>query len=147
MKIVRFTDAHADDVLEWRYDPPYDFYDAATDPDEIDLLTNPARRTGLRAVVDERGLLGYFNFVRRDDEVHVGLGLRPELTGRGLGRTFVDSGLTYARDRWGPARFRLWVAAFNVRAIRVYERQGFERVRSYCRVGDRVEFLEMERGA
>jgi ribosomal-protein-alanine N-acetyltransferase len=144
VKIVPFTDDHADDVVQWIYEAPYDRYDTAADADLVDLLTKAELRSGVRAVVEDEALIGYFNFVKRDDEIHLGLGLRPELTGRGLGSTFVEAGLTYARDKWAPARFRLWVAAFNVRAILVYERAGFVAVRSACRLSDRLEFVEME---
>jgi ribosomal-protein-alanine N-acetyltransferase len=143
--LVRFTDEHAVAVLSWHYEAPYDFYDVASDPDEVDMVWNPVRRDGLRGVLDGGELIGYFNFVRKEDEVHIGLALRPDQTGRGLGKSFVEHGLAYARREWHPEGFRLWVAAFNERAIRTYERVGFSSVRAYCRLEDRVEFIEMER--
>jgi ribosomal-protein-alanine N-acetyltransferase len=39
--------------------------------------------------------------------------------------TFVQSGLNFAMNNFSPARFRITVATFNERAIRVYERTGF----------------------
>ena len=35
-------------------------------------------------------LIGFFNFVREGDEVRIGLGIRPDLTGQGLGSQFID---------------------------------------------------------
>jgi ribosomal-protein-alanine N-acetyltransferase len=40
----------------------------------------------------------------------------------------VHAGLRFARETYSPPAFRLTVAAFNHRAIRVYERAGFETV-------------------
>jgi hypothetical protein len=47
--------------------------------------------------------------------VDVGLGLRPDLTGRALGLGFMLAGLEFARRRFAPDGFRLSVAAFNER--------------------------------
>jgi hypothetical protein len=59
------------------------------------------------------------------------LGMRPDLTGRGLGEEFVHAGLRFARETYSPPAFRLTVATFNQRAIRVYERAGFEIVERF----------------
>ena len=76
-----------------------------------------------------------------------GLGIRPDLTGRGLGLEFVRAGLEFGRERFRPGRIVLAVAAFNERAIAVYERAGFaetgRHMRTFAEFGD-VEFVDME---
>jgi [ribosomal protein S18]-alanine N-acetyltransferase len=42
-----------------------------------------------------------------------------------LGLAYLQAGLAFATQRFTPRRFRLSVATFNERAIRVYERAGF----------------------
>src|SRR5216117_707294 len=64
----------------------------------------------------------------RPRPVRSGLGLRPDLTGRGLGERMVQAQLEYAREHWSPQTFRLFVAAFNERAISLYGRLGFREV-------------------
>ena len=56
----------------------------------------------------------------------IGLGLRPDLTGRGLGECFVRACLRFASAALGAQSYTLAVAAFNRRAITVYERAGFQ---------------------
>jgi [ribosomal protein S18]-alanine N-acetyltransferase len=145
MRIDALTEEHAKQIAEWRYEFPYEWYDTASDPRRIELFANPARRDGLRAVVDDDGeLIGFFNFVPEGDEVRVGLGIRPDLTGRGLGARFIEAGLRYASEEWSPKRFRLWVAWWNERALRAYRRAGFEEV---ANPEEKRRFVEMERPA
>jgi [ribosomal protein S18]-alanine N-acetyltransferase len=79
--------------------------------------------------------------------VDVGLGLRPEYTGRGLGVKFVQSVSTWVAERRSPARLVLRVARFNARAISVYERVGSAPVGTEVAATNarHVEFLRMER--
>ena len=54
-----------------------------------------------------------------------GGGLRPDLTGQGLGRRAISARLEFGRQRLRPAAFRVTVAGFNARALRVVEALGF----------------------
>ena len=142
----------AEAIAEWRYPEPYSFYDWTADPDDLrELLDAALRGDAYWAVRDEANeLVGYFDFKPKDEQtVEIGLGLRPDLTGRGLGGTFLAAGLEFARTRFAPARFVLSVATFNERAIKVYERAGFTRERIYMHStnGAEWEFLEMSRPA
>jgi [ribosomal protein S18]-alanine N-acetyltransferase len=124
------NDEEAREISGWRYDPPYDFYDATSDPDDLAELLDPKRRRegAYYAAFDESGsLVGFFQFEEKGQIVEVGLGLRPDLTGRKLGLGFMLAGLEFARRHFSPTGFRLSVATFNERAILVYERAGFRR--------------------
>jgi ribosomal-protein-alanine N-acetyltransferase len=151
---VRFeemTQDEAEAIADWRYEPPYDFYDWPADERDLALLLSAQARVGsMFAVRDGSGeLIGFFGYERNDDVVVVGLGLRPDLTGRGLGASFVAAGLDFARERFAVQRFRLSVAVFNMRAIKVYERAGFVRTRTFDHEtnGGVFRFVEMERAA
>jgi ribosomal-protein-alanine N-acetyltransferase len=134
------TAAEHAELESWRYDPPYDFYDGDADP-----VLNPERYFIAR---DEAGeLVGFYSFEARGETLEYGLGLRPELAGKGLGAAFVEHGLELGRRLYRPERIVLSVAGFNARAIAVYERCGFREtgrhVRHFERFGD-VEFVDME---
>src|SRR5260370_20651534 len=75
--------------------------------------------------------------------------MRPGLVGKGLGLAFVDAGLAFAKEQFKPDYFRLFVLTFNERAIKVYERAGFQRVGIYMQHTEQGErdFLEMSRKA
>jgi RimJ/RimL family protein N-acetyltransferase len=128
------------EIVGWRYESPYDLYDG----DGL-LPKNPERFFEARS--DGGDLVGFYYFEERDGALFYGLGLRPELTGKGHGLEFLRAGMEFGRKRFRPSRFILDVAAFNRRAIKVYERAGFRitgrHVRRFERWGD-VDFIDME---
>lgn len=149
LKFSKMTNEEAQEIARWRYAPPYDFYDWVSDPDDLaELLDARRRRDDYFSASDEQGaLVGSFQFKRNGKVVEVGLGLRPDLTGKGLGRGFLVAGLDFARRSFSPDIYRLSVATFNERAIKVYEGEGFVPGRTYPHEtnGGVHEFLEMER--
>jgi RimJ/RimL family protein N-acetyltransferase len=106
------------EVATWRYEPPYDFYN-----DDGKPVRNPERFFAVRDEDDR--LVGSLYYEQRDNAVFYGLGLRPDLTGLGLGPAFVRFGLEFAHERFPGRRIILDVADFNERARKVYERVGF----------------------
>jgi [ribosomal protein S18]-alanine N-acetyltransferase len=150
-KFTKMSDEEAQEIARWRYDPPYDFYDVVSDPDDLAELLDACRRgDDYFSTSDERGaLVGSFQFKRNDNVVEVGLRLRPDLTGKGLGHGFLLAGLDFARWSFSLDIFRLSVATFNERAIKIYKGVGFVAGRTYHHEtnGGVYEFLEMERPA
>ena len=164
MTFTPATEVDARTVDSWRYPPPYDVYNMGDPERAVAEMLDP--RSPFFAARDERGeLMGYFCFgsaamVTNVDEPRLfdpdgalcfGLGMRPDLIGqgRGLGLAFVRAGLDFARERFAPPAFRLYVLTWNERATRVYEQAGFERI-GVLHVTNRhgaLEFLEMSHAA
>lgn len=124
----------------WRYPAPFNFYD-----DDGLAPNNPERFYSVS--VADGAAVGFFYFEERGSSIFFGLGLRPDLTGQGLGQAFVRAGVDFARALFGRKRIVLDVAGFNERAIRAYERAGFRRIGSHIRHfegwGD-LTFVDME---
>jgi [ribosomal protein S18]-alanine N-acetyltransferase len=119
----KMTDEEAQEIAGWRYVLPYDFYDSVSDPDDLaELLDSHRRGDDYFSALDEKGtLVGLFQFKRDGKVVGVGLSLRPDLTGKGLGHGFLVAGLGFARRSFCPEVFRLSVATF--------QREGHQSVR------------------
>lgn len=154
-------EAAARQIMAWRYEEPYTVYNWEDEDEPLEMLDT---RSPHFAVYDETGeLVGFFAYgssayvwdsgepqlYDEDRSITIGLGMRPDLTGKGLGLAFVNAGLDYARQHFAPASFRLYVMPFNERAIQVYERAGFERTGMYMQhhAGGARAFVEMKRPA
>ncbi len=155
-------EADARAIQSWRYEGEYAVYNAGADDDDPSELLD--RRSPYYAVRDEHGdLIGFFCYgssasitgseepgiYREDRSVLIGLGLRPDLTGKGLGLNFVNAGLAFGTEQFAPSAFGLYVMLFNQRAISVYKRAGFQSVRKVVQHNPQGErpFLEMRRPA
>jgi len=125
----------ARDILEWTYAPPYDVYNIMPEDQKTALKSfcDPSNR--YYAVRDDQGNPVAFCCFGHDaqvpggmytaDALDVGLGVRPDLTGRGLGRAFVGAVIEFAEATFSPQRLRVTIAAFNGRALRVWRSAGF----------------------
>lgn len=76
------------------------------------------------------------------DALDVGMGVRPDLTGQGRGLDFVNIG----SRKFAPAEFRVTVAEFNKRALRVWKKAGFRVVQTFQKEQSRRVFVVLMRG-
>jgi GNAT superfamily N-acetyltransferase len=138
-------------VSTWHYDAPYEIYNVAPDriEEEVQALLDP--QNAYYVFTDERGSLVAYCCFGRDaqvpggdyaaDALDIGLAVRPDLTGQGRGHTYVDAVLGFARRTFAPAAFRVTVAAFSRRALRVWERAEFRPVQEFARTPDGLPFV------
>ena len=140
---------YAQAIARWHYGGMYGFYDFNRDPEDLAELLDPRSWEGRYFAVlnAENELAGFFCFEPRGDAVELGLGLRPEDTGKGLGDGFIRAGMDFARNRFHPRQFRLQVAAFIQRAIRLYGKLGFQTEKTFLNRtnGGEYEFVSMIR--
>lgn len=131
----------------WNYEGINAFYDMEQDAQDLEELLDPRSWVDqYYAVMDERGdLAGFFCIEHKQEVVVIGLGLRPDLTGKGWGQTFCAAGLEFAMKKCSPRAFKLTVATFNKRAISVYRKLGFKdnAVFMHETNGGQYEFLSM----
>jgi [ribosomal protein S18]-alanine N-acetyltransferase len=134
LSFVPMNTRHLDAMETWTYGQFFPDFDMrayrAGDPD-ASPLKGPGGCDGY-AVVDGRGeLVGLFEYYfDAHGDASIGLALRPDLTGRGIGREFLEAGIRFLIDHYGYSRphVQLTVAEQNRPAIRLYERAGFELV-------------------
>lgn len=135
-QISAMDEKRAAEIIRWRYDPPYSVYNLDGDESEIESMLD-GYHFAVRSA--REGLVGFFCFGLSAQVpggrargiyggkrvLDIGLGMRPDLTGKGFGQSFVQAGIDFATARWLLTALRLTVASDNHRAITVYERLGF----------------------
>ena len=145
------TEEDAHRIASWHYPPPYDFYDMDQDPEDLAALLDPQTwQAPYYSVFDEENeLIGFFGFKQADRTVEIGLGLRPDLTGKGFGLAFINYGLKFGQEHFSVGMWSLSVATFNTRAIRLYEHAGFTPLTTFLQHTNEgeYEFLRMVRPA
>ncbi|QPC48302.1 GNAT family N-acetyltransferase [Mangrovibacillus cuniculi] len=143
------TQEQAEEIAyTWHYDGVYSFYNMEADEEDLAEFLDPAVRKGsVYAVSIAQDLVGFLSMNRvREDTIDIGLGLKPELTGRGAGAEFMTAGLNFIQKEFGVDKVTLAVATFNQRAIKLYRNVGFEDVEVFMQEtnGSTYEFLRME---
>ena len=79
------------------------------------------------------------------EALDTGGGLRPDLVGHGLGREAIETGLSFGRSMFAPNAFRVTVANFNTRALRVVESVGFRPVTHFAATNSGREYTVLLR--
>lgn len=128
-------------ILNWRYDADYALYNANPDiaGESVRVFIDP--RKAYYTITDERrDLVAYCCFgpdalVPGGDysvkALDIGMGVRPDLTGQGHGLKYVKAVLDFGHRTFSPTAFRVTVAEFNKRALRVWEKSGFRAVQAF----------------
>ena len=136
-------EAAAQQVVAWRYPAPYDIYNFDLAVDQIEpqvrFLLEPAN--GYFRIDDDSHELIAFCCFGADARVpggdysrptlDIGLGVRPDLTGKGRAQYYVGAVIAFAAERFKPPRLRVTIAAFNERAQHAWERAGFRQVQAF----------------
>ena len=140
------------EILAWRYEEPYDFYNNEVSKESLGELIGGS----YRAVYEDGRLFGFFCAgtaaqVPRgmlagaypDGFIDIGLGMVPDGTGQGNGQRFFAYAVSAVQNQHPGLRLRLTVAEFNKRAIRLYCKSGFREAARFCT--DFADFITMER--
>ena len=79
----------------------------------------------------------------------VGIGLRPDRTGQGIGGSVLAEVLAFAKERYAPPAFRATIATWNQRSLRTFEKAGFRIERTFRSEGHRggSEWVQVVREA
>lgn len=135
LKIKPMTEERATDILGWKYEQPYNFYNNELTAEALQEMLDGS----YYSLVDEQNaLIGFFctganaqvsighQFgAYTEDFIDMGVGMHPNLVGKGNGFDFCAQVISFIRAESKDTPIRLTVATFNKRAIRLYEKLEF----------------------
>jgi ribosomal-protein-alanine N-acetyltransferase len=141
------------EFLRWQYEPPYDIYNCQplNMEEAIQYNLDPANNIYAMFTQDDR-LIGYCSYGEdaqvpggdySEEALDIGLMIKPELTGQGLGADFARDVIHNGGRLFDPGKRRVTIAAFNRRAIRVWEKNGFRQTQTFKRERDGMGFIIM----
>lgn len=144
--IQPLTQAHAKIVADdWHYEGEYGFYDMVNDKEDYEEIISPLARGDRYFQITENGdLIAFFCiFPISNKDVEIGLGLRPDLTGKGLGASFLQTIEQFIVMNYAYQSVCLSVADFNLRALKLYLKSGYEKIGSEIKPsnGGMYEFI------
>lgn len=135
-------------AYNWHYEDDYSFYDMEADKEDLDEFLDPDERgNSTFAVTKENELVAFISICEvADKTLDIGLGMRPDLTGKGNGFEFLMACIAFIQKEYKPEKITLSVATFNQRAIKLYRKVGFKEVETFMQDtnGSTFEFLKME---
>lgn len=125
----QMTEGEKETVCGWKYPGEYAAYNMPTYEEQKEkgiALMNPARTKNYYSYFDGDILIGFTNILEEENEVFIGIGVDPELCGKGYGQKILNvvSGIT--TQLYPNKREYLEVRTWNTRAVRCYEKAGFK---------------------
>ena len=145
------TETSAREFVRWKYEAPYDIYNCPQEKIEkaIKYYINPINN--VYAIYDHADtLIGYCSYGTdaqvpggdySTEALDIGLMIKPELTGHGMGNSHSKDVIRNGIEKYTPVKLRVTIAAFNHRAIRTWEKNGFNKSLSFKRNSDGMEFV------
>ena len=153
MSEIRFLptdEASARQFLQWKYEPPYEIYNYSPEHFEEDLIYHINPVNNMYSMYRDDELVGYCSYGRdaqvpggdySEEALDIGMMIKPELTGQGQGSNYANAVIKNGITKYQPEKLRVTILGTNLRAIRVWEKNGFQQTQSFGRKSDQLGFV------
>lgn len=137
MELRPLNEAEAREVCTWRYDGIYSVYNLSDWEVVVQncwsLADDDTRKRYFLSIWQSESLIGFGRIEPEGERISLGIGLKPECCGKGMGSQAMALLVTEAQRRFPNRVLGLEVRRFNKRAIRCYEAAGFKAQSTYMK--------------
>ncbi len=135
------------EIVNWKYDGEYAVYNMPPLDEILNYrISNPENFNDYVCYTKNNELIAYISLNEKEDDVFLGIGLKPEYCSKKLGRIFLEDSILIAKNRYKNKNLKLLVRTFNKRAIKAYKNVGFYEIDTIYRndKNNIIEFLLMQ---
>ncbi|BAZ11834.1 hypothetical protein NIES4071_36600 [Calothrix sp. NIES-4071] len=150
LSIQLLDEANARACAVWHYKAPLDFYNLNLNEIEQNVQYFLDPKNNFYGIFEEKEVIGFCSF-GEDGQVNggdysvqgldIGMGIRPDLIEQGRGTYYVEAVLNFASREFNPPMYRVTIAAFNQRALRVWSKIGFHPVSTFEDKSQGLKFI------
>lgn len=149
LKILSEEDARQ--ICTWKYDNEYSIYNLSdweiVKKNVWDLAIKEKREKEYISVIFDNELIAYGRISEKEDIALIGIGIKPELCGKGHGKNIMELLVQESEKRYIKHTIALEVRSFNKRALSCYKKVGIKVKDRYIKKtsnGKEDEFYYME---
>ena len=116
------------DICKWNYENEYSIYNLPNIKEmksEKIGFYNPESRRNYFAFSDDNVFIGFVNIKEEEENVFLGIGVKPQFCSKGYGYKIMDTACKIANRLYPHKQLYLEVRTWNKRAISCYEKAGF----------------------
>lgn len=144
----------AHEFLQWTYEPPYEIYNYSPKHFEQDLAYSIDPTNNLYGMYRANELIGYCSYGQdaqvpggdySEEALDIGMMIKPKLTGQGQGSTYASAVIQNGILKYHPGKLRVTILESNLRARRVWEKNGFQHNQSFTRKRNQTVFVILTR--
>lgn len=122
------TEAEKELIAAWTYTGDYEIYNMPSYQEQKAQgvgLGNPLCANNFYSYYDGDVLIGFTNILEEPGEVFIGIGVAPNLCGRGYGQNILELAYKISKTYYPDKPLYLEVRSWNRRAIECYKKAGF----------------------
>lgn len=123
------TEEEKEIIASWNYTGEYEIYNMPSYQEQKEkkvAFGNPKCAKNFYAYYDESTLIGFTNILEEEKEVFIGIGVSPDICGKGYGQKILQIAHSISKTLYPNKPMYLEVRTWNKRAIACYQKAGFK---------------------